>query len=54
MNSHSAIESNINELKYGAENKVPDKELVGFKRYLGYGVLAYNLKNQVNYSWANK
>lgn len=44
MNSHSAIESNINELEQSGVNKVPDKGLRGFKRYLGYGVLAYNLK----------
>jgi len=44
MNKHSAVESNINELEHSGVNKVPDKGLVGFKRYVGYGVLAYNLK----------
>ena len=44
MKSHSAVESNINELEHSGVNKVPDKGLVGFVRYVGYGVLAYNLK----------
>jgi len=41
---HSAIESNINELEQSGLDKVPDKGLKAFERYVGYGVLAYNLK----------
>jgi IS5 family transposase len=48
MNGHSAIESNINELEHSGVNKVPDKGLEGFKRYVGYGVLAYTLKRLGN------
>jgi len=44
LNKHSAIESNINELEHSGVNKVPDKGLKGFIRYVGYGVLAYNVK----------
>lgn len=43
-NSHSAVESNINELEQSGVNKVPDKGIKGFHRYVGIGVLAYNLK----------
>jgi hypothetical protein len=41
---HSAVESNINELECSGVNKVPDKGIHGFKRYVALGVLAYNLK----------
>ena len=41
---HSAIESNINELEHSGANKVPDKGLDGFKKYVAWSVLAYNLK----------
>jgi len=41
---HSAIESNINELEQGGVNRVPDKGLEGFKKYVAWGVLAYNVK----------
>jgi len=41
---HSAVESNINELEHCGANKVPDKGLHGFKRYVGWSVLSYNLK----------
>jgi IS5 family transposase len=41
---HSAVESNINELEHGGVNRVPDKGLEGFKKYVAMGVLAYNLK----------
>lgn len=41
---HSAVESNINELEQGGLDKVADKGLDGFKKYVGWGVLAYNLK----------
>ena len=38
-NAHSAVESNINCL----EDRCPDKGFSGYKRYVGLGVLAYNL-----------
>ncbi len=41
---HSAVESNINELEQSGANKVPDKTLEGFKKYVGWSVLAHNLK----------
>lgn len=41
---HSAVESNINELEHSGANRVPDKGLDGFKKYVALGVLAYNLK----------
>jgi hypothetical protein len=40
---HNAIESDINALEHHGLNRCPDKGLHGFKRYLGFGVLAYNL-----------
>lgn len=43
-NKHSAVESNINELEHAGLDKVPDKKIDGFKRYVALGVLAYNLK----------
>ena len=45
---HSAVESNINELEHSGANKVPDKGLRAFKRYVAWGVLAYNLKRLGN------
>lgn len=41
---HSAVESNINELEHSGVNRVPDKGLDGFKKYVALGVLAYNIK----------
>jgi len=41
---HSAIESNINELEQSGADKVPDKGIAGFKKYVGWSVLAHNLK----------
>lgn len=41
---HSAVESNINELEHSGLNRVPDKGLPGFKKYVSLGVLAHNLK----------
>jgi len=41
---HSAVESNINELEQAGVNKVPDKGMKGFKKYVALGVLAYNIK----------
>jgi len=43
-NKHSAVESNINELEHSGADKVPDKGLSGFKKYVGLAVLAYNIK----------
>jgi len=43
-NAHSAVESNINELEQSGVNKVPDKGIKGFHKYVGLGVLAYNFK----------
>jgi IS5 family transposase len=40
---HNAIESDINCLEHHGLNRCPDKGLPGFKRYTGFGVLAYNL-----------
>ena len=40
---HHAIESDINCLEQHGLNRCPDKGLNGFKRYVGFGVLAYNL-----------
>jgi len=42
-NKHSAIESNINCLEHHGLNRCPDKGFHGFKRYVGFGILAYNL-----------
>lgn len=40
---HHAIESDINCLEHHGLNRCLDKGLPGFKRYVGFGVLAYNL-----------
>jgi hypothetical protein len=40
---HNAIESDINCLEHHGLNRCPDKGLAGYQRYLGFGVLAYNL-----------
>src|SRR5207253_9388104 len=40
---HNAIESDINALEHHGLDRCPDKGLDGFKRYVGFGVLAYNL-----------
>lgn len=42
-NKHSAIESNINMLEHHGLDRCPDKGLYSFKRYVGFGILAYNL-----------
>ena len=42
--THSGIESNINELEHCGANKVPDKGLNGFKKYVAWSVLSYNIK----------
>lgn len=41
--SHSAVESDINCLEHHGLNRCPDKGLSGYKRYVGLGILAYNL-----------
>ena len=57
-NKHSAIESNINELEHRGLNKCPDKGYHGFKRYIGIGIVAYNLhrigKQLIKRELANK
>lgn len=40
---HSAVESDINSLEHHGLDRCPDSGLAAFKRYAGYGVLAYNL-----------
>lgn len=42
-NRHSTIESDINCLEHHGLNRCPDKGLSGYKRYVGLGVLAFNL-----------
>ena len=41
--AHSAVESNINCLEHHGLDRCPDKGFAGYKRYVGLGVLAYNL-----------
>ena len=41
---HSAVESNINELEHCGLGRCPDKGYDHFKRYIGLGVTAYNLR----------
>src|SRR6185436_439426 len=40
---HHAIESDINALEHHGLNRCPDKGYDGYKRYIGFGILAYNL-----------
>ena len=40
---HSGIESDINALEHHGLNRCPDKGWSGFQRYVGFGILAYNL-----------
>ena len=40
---HSGVEANINQLEHNGLNKCPDKGIKAFKRYVAWGVLAYNL-----------
>ncbi len=42
-NRHQAIESDINCLEHHGLNRCLDKGLHGFERYIGFGVLSYNL-----------
>jgi hypothetical protein len=41
--AHSAVESAINALEHHGLNRCLDVGLEGYTRYIGYGVLAYNL-----------
>jgi hypothetical protein len=43
-NKHSAIESNINELEHRGLDRCPDRGIHHYKRYIGLGISAYNLK----------
>ena len=40
---HSAVESAINSLEQHGLNRCLDVGLAGYRRYVGYGVLSYNL-----------
>jgi IS5 family transposase len=40
---HSAVESDINSLEHHGLNRCLDVGLNGYRRYVGYGVLSYNL-----------
>jgi transposase, IS5 family len=40
---HSAVESEINSLEHHGLNRCLDVGLVGYLRYVGYGVMSYNL-----------
>lgn len=41
---HSAVESNINEAEHRGLDRCKDKGYIGFEKYVGLGVIAYNLK----------
>ena len=41
--SHAAIESDINALEHHGLDRCPDRGIDGFKRYVGLGVLSFNL-----------
>ena len=43
-NKHSAVESSINELEHCGLDRCPDRGFNNFKRYIGMGVCAFNLK----------
>ncbi len=43
-NKHSAIETNINELEYRWLDRCADPGYPHFRRYVGLGVCAYNLR----------
>jgi len=42
--THSAVESNINELEHRGLDRCPDKGIRGMHRYVGLAVIAYNLR----------
>ena len=41
--AHSAVESEINSLEHHGLNRCLDVGLPGYRRYVGYGVMSYNL-----------
>jgi hypothetical protein len=41
--AHSAVESEINSLEHHGLNRCLDVGLAGYRRYVGYGVMSYNL-----------
>jgi len=41
--AHSAVESNINALEHHGLDRCPDKGESNYKRYVGLGVLSYNI-----------
>jgi len=43
--AHSTVEANINCLENHGVNRCPDKGIRGFKRYVAFGVLSYNLQH---------
>jgi len=51
---HAAVESNINCLEHHGLNRCPDKGIDGFTRYVGVGILAYNLHKIGNFIIKNK
>ncbi len=42
-NRHSAVESNINALEHHGLDRCPDKGEANYKRYVGLGILSYNI-----------
>jgi hypothetical protein len=40
---HSAVESNVNELEHRGLDRCPDRGYHGYKRYIGMGIVSYNL-----------
>ncbi len=42
-NNYRAVESDINCLEHHGLNRCPDKGMRAYNRYVGLGVLAYNL-----------
>ena len=46
---HSAIESNINETEHRGLDRCKDKGYVNYEKYVGLGVIAYNLKRLGEY-----
>ena len=42
-NKHSAVESNINALEHHGLDRCPDRGEANYKKYIGLGVLSYNL-----------
>ncbi len=46
--SHSAVESNINELEHRGLDRCPDKVIKGMHHYVGLAVIAYNPSYRTN------